>query len=112
MGNSEVQVSHHYDDDEDVLYFSFGSDEPCYTENLDDFVMVEIGWFSHLPRGFCILGPKAHKLKGVAFRAVIERAGRQCSAMMKEQKKEIEEQEPLFTEGLCTEVSSLSALAL
>lgn len=112
MGNSEIQIDHHYDDEADVLYFTFGSNEPCYTENIDDFLMVEIGWFSRLPRGFRILGPKVHNLKDVAFQAVIKRAGKQFIEMMEERRKEIEEQEPVFTEWLATEVPNLSALQL
>jgi hypothetical protein len=112
MGNSEIQIEHHYDNEADVLYFSFGGDEPCYTENIDDFLMLEIGWFSRLPRGFRILGPKVHNLKGVAFRAVIERAGKQFVEMMEERRKEIEAQEPVFTNWLATEAPNFSALQL
>lgn len=51
-------ITHHYDEDADVLYIDFGSDEPCYTENLDDLVMIEIGWFSKIMHGIRIIGPK------------------------------------------------------
>ncbi len=110
MEDSGVQISHRYDEEADVLYVSFGGEEPCYTENLDDFLMVEVGWFSRLPRGFRILGPRAHKLTGVAFQAVVKRAGRQCLKIMEERRKEIEEQEPAFTEEFEVPVPDFSAL--
>ena len=110
MGNSEIQVSHHYDKEADVLYFTFGGNEPCYTENIDDFLMVEIGWFSRLPQGFRVVGPKARNLHSIRFAAVIKKAERQFLNIMKERKKEIEEQEPLFSECLLnTQVPSFSA---
>jgi hypothetical protein len=112
MGNSVIHVEHHYDEQADVLYFTFGGDEPCYTENIDDFLMIEIGWFSRLPRGFRILGPKGHNLKGIAFQTVIRRAGKQLIEMMEERRKEIEEQEPVFSKWLSTEIPDLSALQL
>ena len=111
MGNSEIQISHHYDKEEDVLYFTFGGNEPCYTENIDDFLMVEIGWFSRLPQGFRIIGPKAHNLKGVRFKAIISKVGRQFHSIMEERRKEIEMQEPIFTDFLQTQIPSFSALA-
>lgn len=51
-------ITHHYDEEADVLYIDFGSDEPCYTENLDDLVMIELGWFSKKMHGIRIVGPK------------------------------------------------------
>ena len=53
----EINVTHHYDEDSDVLYIDFGSDEPCYGENLDDKVITQIGWLSGLLKGFIILSP-------------------------------------------------------
>lgn len=111
MGNSELQVSHHYDQQADVLYFTFGGNEPCYTENIDDFLMVEIGWFSHLPQGFRIVGPKAHKLKGVRLQAVIKQAEKQFLTIMEERRKEIERQEPLVSEFLDRQVPDFASSA-
>ncbi len=111
MGDSEIQVSHHYDEQADVLYFTFGGNEPCYTENIDDFLMVEIGWFSRLPHGFCVIGPKAHKLKGVRFQAVIAKAEKQFLSIMEERRKEIERQEPIFTEFLHRHVPDFASSA-
>lgn len=112
MENLEIQISHHYDEEADVLYFTFGGNEPCYTENIDDFLMVEIGWFSRLPQGFRIVGPKSSNLKSVHFAAVIKKAEKQFRGIMEDRRKEIEEQEPIFAECLHTQVPRFSALAL
>jgi len=73
--------------------------------------MVEIGWFSHLPHGFCVIGPKAHKLKGVRFQAVIEKAEKQFLSIMEERRKEIERQEPIFIEFLQRHVPDFTSSA-
>lgn len=51
-------INYHYDKEADVFYVNLKDDEPTYTKNIDDFIMLEIGWFSGLLRGFCLLGLK------------------------------------------------------
>lgn len=52
-----MDITHHYDEISDVLYIDFGSEEPCYGENLDDRIITQIGWFSNQLKGFIILSP-------------------------------------------------------
>ena len=47
----KMKAHHRYDKEADDLYISFGDDEPTYVENIDDMTMLEIGWFSGLPKG-------------------------------------------------------------
>lgn len=62
----KLNITHHYDSLADVLYIDFGSDEPCFTENLDDVLMADIGWFSRSLCGLRVIGYKTEGLqKGV-----------------------------------------------
>jgi hypothetical protein len=59
MANNRMSITHSYDEHADMLYVRFGKDqEPTFLENVDDVLLLEVGWFSGLPKGFRILGPK------------------------------------------------------
>jgi hypothetical protein len=45
-----------YDEFGDVLYITFGTGEPSYCEEIDDFLLLELGIFSNLPTGFRLIG--------------------------------------------------------
>ena len=47
-----------YDPETDTMYVSFGTGEPSYVEEVDDFLLIEKGMFSDLPTGFRILNFK------------------------------------------------------
>ena len=47
-----------YDKYADVLYVTFGTGEPSYCEEFDDFLLLEVGIFSNFPVGFRIVGLK------------------------------------------------------
>ena len=111
MGNRRFKVDHHYDKEADVLYITFGSDEPAYTENVDDFLMLDIGWFSGLPQGFRIIGPKSHDLQGIKFKAIIKKAEKRFHTVMENRRKEIKEQEPIFNKILQKEMPNILAMA-
>jgi uncharacterized protein YuzE len=93
----KINISHHYDPDADILYIDFGSNEPCYTEDIDGIVMVDVGWFSKLPLGIKIISPKAHKMEAVHLRMVIEDA---CRRLMQKQARQIENETPLLQHTL------------
>ena len=59
----KIKITHHYDEDADILYIDFGSNEPCFTEDLDGFLMIDVGWFNKLPRGARFIGPRAHNVQ-------------------------------------------------
>ena len=60
-----------YDDETDVLHVTFGSGEPSYVKNMDDFFLMELGIYSQLPTGFQLVGPRKKGIKSftMAMRA-------------------------------------------
>jgi uncharacterized protein YuzE len=97
MAEKKVNVRHHYDKESDVLYVHFGETEPTHVENIDDFLLLEIGWFSGLPRGFRIIGPKYHKVSAFKVTMVVKQIKDQVRELMEERRRAIKEQEPVFT---------------
>ncbi len=55
-----MSITSHYDADADILYIDFGFKEPCFTENIDDLLMIDIGWFSKTPCDMMIVSPEAY----------------------------------------------------
>ena len=63
MANNRISITHSYDEDADVLYVrTSGDQEPTFVENVDDVLLLEVGWFSGLPKGFRVLGPNTTTL--------------------------------------------------
>jgi len=56
-----------YDEHGDVLYVTFGIGEPSYCEEVDDFLLLELGMFSNLPTGFQLIGFK-EKIKQIGIK--------------------------------------------
>ncbi|MCK4418693.1 DUF2283 domain-containing protein [Candidatus Aerophobetes bacterium] len=56
-----------YDEHGDVLYVTFGTGEASYCEEIDDFLLLELGMFSNLPTGFQLIGFK-EKIKQVGIK--------------------------------------------
>jgi hypothetical protein len=87
-----------YDKESDVLYVRFFDDnEPTFVENVDDILLLEIGWFSGLPKGFRILGPKYHNIGSINVTVMAKQIKKQIRQLMEEKRKAIKEQEPIFT---------------
>ena len=84
----KLNITHHYDADADVLYIDFGFDEPCFTEDLDGFLMIDVGWFSKLPRGAKIISPKAKKITSVSM--IVSRVEKSCRQLIKQRKKQLQ----------------------
>lgn len=94
----KMNITFHYDERADILYLDFGSNEPCYTDDLDGFLMIDIGWFSNLPRGAKIISPKARNIKSV--NVVFSRIAHVCQKLMEKQAKRIQTSEPVFETNL------------
>lgn len=96
----KLNITSHYDSLADVLYVDFGSQEPCFTDDFDGFIMLDIGWFSHLPRGLRIVGPKEHKITSMTMKMeikkIVRKAERACKRLMEEKVKQIKTEEPIF----------------
>ena len=96
--NDKTNITQHYDKDADVLYIDFGSDEPCFTESTDGTLLIDIGWFSKLPRGIRIISPKAQKIEQFGF--FIARIEKTCRNIMEKRVKQIQTEEPIFQDIL------------
>ena len=94
----KMNITHHYDNLADILYIDFGSDEPCFTEDLNGFLMIDIGWFSKLPRGARIISPKALKVSSVKM--VIQQIEESCRDLMEKQARLIQTAEPILQTNL------------
>jgi len=108
MAKKKIEVRHRYDKESDVLYIRFGEQEPTHIENLDDFLLLEIGWFSGLPRGIRIIGPKYHKISSVQLTMVVQRIKKQVRELVESQRKLLKEQVPLYTD-FCNSIPDLLA---
>ncbi len=91
-----IKATHSYDKEADVLYVSFGDDEPTYVDNIDDIMLIEVGCFSGLPKGFRVLGFREKKVV-VSMSVIIKELKNHVRQLMKSQRKAILDQEPIFT---------------
>lgn len=100
-----IKIKHSYDEEADVLYINFSTDdEPAFTENIDDFMMLEIGWFTGLPKGLRIIGPKAHDMQHLNLKMVFKQVGNKFKSIMEERAKQIKSQEPIIQNWLGAEL--------
>ena len=88
----KIEISFNYDRRADILYITFGDDEPVYTDDMDGLIMLEIGWFSGLPKGLRIIGAKAHNLRSVKLN-ILARVEDQLKNIMEARAKAIQNQE-------------------
>jgi len=103
MAGRKIGPKPRYDEESDVLYVRFVDDnEPTFVENVDDILLLEIGWFSGLPKGFRILGPKYHKIRNLKTLVVVK-LKKQLRQIMKEKRHLLEQQEPIFT-NICDKI--------
>lgn len=93
-----IKISHHYDEEADILYIDFGSNEPCFTEDIDGVVMLEIGWFSKMPRGLKVIGPKSHNMKSFNFQLIIRKCKDLLQNQVKNQESWLQELDSKFKE--------------
>jgi len=93
-----IEVSHSYDKESDVLYVSFGDDEPTYAESIDDVVMLEVGWFSGLPKGLTVVGLKSNNIG--SLQGMIVQVSQKACRLMEQRRALIQEQEPAVVDAL------------
>jgi len=60
---AKTKVEFEYDEEADVLYISLGTGEPSYSEEVDDILVVDKGFFSHQITGFRLIGVRFHKIE-------------------------------------------------
>ncbi len=69
MSTKMTDVKFDYGEESDVLFINLGSNEPSYSQEVDDVLLVEKGMFTHWITGFRVLGFKHHN---VAFLIVLD----------------------------------------
>ena len=55
MAEKGNKVKFDYDKNADVLYVTFGTGEPSYSQEVDDHVVIDYGMYTGAPTGFQIL---------------------------------------------------------
>jgi hypothetical protein len=76
MSSNEKPFEDVYDNEDDIYYVSFKTNEPSYVEEVDEIFMLEIGMFSGMITGFRVLGYSKHKDKiefGVVKKEMVKR---------------------------------------
>ena len=95
MDKKNLNFKHTYDAKADILYVSFGDGEPTFVEELeDDFILLEIGWFTNLPKGIRIIGPKKHRLAHLNFQVIEKRIEKEFDSLINSNIKQLEAQKP------------------
>lgn len=103
-----IKATHSYDKEADVLYVSFGDDEPTYVDNIDDVLLIEVGCFSGLPKGFRILGARENKVQ--VSMVFVQQIKNRVHSLMENQRRVIKQQEPIFT-NFCNTLPKIFATA-
>ena len=61
----EQKMKFDYDEAVDVLYVSFGTGEPSFSEEIDDHIVVDFGIYSGAPTGFQVLHVREAGIKSM-----------------------------------------------
>ena len=95
MDKTKINFKHTYDANADVLYVNFGDGEPTFVEELeDDFILLEIGWFTNLPKGIRVIGPKKHNLAHLNFHVIEKRIEKEFDTIFKNNIRQLKAQRP------------------
>jgi hypothetical protein len=65
MAANVSPISFDYDRAADVLYVTFGTGEPSFSEEIDGFLVMDVGMYSGAPTGFQVLHVKEIGVKKV-----------------------------------------------
>lgn len=79
----KLNITFDYNEETDILTISLGTGEPSHSEEVDDILLVDRGYFSGQITGFQIMDVKLHGIKEVQVGAFINKA-------IKREKKQFE----------------------
>ena len=65
MSPKGPDITFDYGEESDVLFISFGTNEPSFTEEVDDLICVERGMFTSHITGFRVVGIRHHRIKSI-----------------------------------------------
>jgi hypothetical protein len=98
-----------YDEKADVIYVSFGTGEPSYSEEIDDQLIVDFGIYTGAPTGFQLLNVKKDDIGSI--QVVLKRNFRKVAAREKQTFKAVRsEREQLMRKALEALPSRLAQL--
>lgn len=61
------EIAERYDQENDIFYVTFKTGEPSYCVEVNDVLVLEVGFFSNLPTGFRILNMSKTDTKQVTL---------------------------------------------
>lgn len=70
----QLNITFDYDEETDILMISLGTGEPSFSEEVDDILLVDRGYFSGQITGFQVMDVKLHGIKKVQLDAFIAKA--------------------------------------
>ena len=73
----KLNITFDYSEETDILTISLGTGEPSFSEEVDDILLVDRGYFSGQITGFQIMDVKLHEIKEVQIQAFITEAIKQ-----------------------------------
>ena len=73
QGTMDIDFSEIYDQEDDIYYVTFKTGEPSYCIEVDDSLLLEVGWFTNLPTGFRILNFQKSGIETVNFNVLIKK---------------------------------------
>ncbi|HEX9751664.1 MAG TPA: hypothetical protein VGB22_10345 [candidate division Zixibacteria bacterium] len=93
-----------YLEESDIMFIGLGSDEPSYSEEVDEIVLVERGLFTNDLTGFRLLGYKQHDVNVAVGRItrIIEREPSEIDSRIASKKKALSWMEGSIVEYLRT----------
>lgn len=106
MATSKPKID--YDDEADVLYVSFGTDEPSYCEPLNSWLLLELGMFTNQPTGFRVIQPRKRNIKKivVTVRKRITKELRQREKIVRKALEEVKKTKELEKVASVTPISA------
>lgn len=73
LGYMDRDFDEVYDQEDDTYYVTFKTGEPSYCIEVDDKIVIEVGFYTNLPTGFRILSFHKSKVKIVEFKKLINK---------------------------------------
>lgn len=108
MDKKELNLRHSYDKNADVLYVNFGDEEPTYIEEVEnDFILLEIGWFTNLPKGIRVIGPKKNKVARINFALFISKVEEQVRNLIHSNIRQLRDQESIMERTVMQDINRI-----
>lgn len=64
-GSMNIDFDEHYDEQDDIYYVTFRTGEPSFVKEVDDILLLEVGYYTGFPTGFRILNYSKHEIASI-----------------------------------------------